>query len=1044
MGLRGSPYEEDEVRLPPSVEKMIDKIRLERNQPALKKYARMMLAEIGVDASLQVLEIILSSDTIKSFGGYVAHLVKKGYPKVAAAVLANYNSPQSRTAYSPSSNSNFSSHNGESLQTPLSNLSMDSPSPNKRRTGLQSISCQLSFEDEVQENRSSGVRRQSSVTSEFRETATSEQLKILSKLEFRRLFMVLSYIGRNKLESVVSLAGADEIYSIKDLPMSVFETKIWNAYGQKYCGDLDRIQYLAWDSGKTHLYYCYICQDGSYYFKGPYLNSTKTHLQRSLGDDNILIVKFPEDVPPVTSNILEEGILVGLRRYRFFVFKDELKKAKKNKMDKDQYNYSSVKCYFVHIDSVSPYECDKSYNLFGKTISEARGMFMHIHTLTTIEKYMARLSLILSKTIKLDIDLGAATIEIIKDIPFQDEKGSIKYDEDGKPILHTDGTGYISEDLALKCPKDFQSEKYITDNSFEKYNQFINSEHISSQQRGAGGRNKEPPLLMQCRLFHDGYAVKGTLLVNRKLEPGTIQIRPSMIKVEKDPTLPMKETFNSLEIVNISRRPGRNYFSKYLIALLSYGGVPKEFFLNLLTNALDETQNVYSSRRAALKVASNNEGLDFGFVAQRMICAGIPLNEPYLQLCLSNLENREKTKLKEGKILVTDSFYLMGTADPTGVLNYDEVCVILDNGPISGAVLVYRNPGLHFGDVHIMEAVYVKELEEFVGNAKFGIFFSTKGCRSAAYEMATGDFDGDMYWVSRNPELLKYFKAHEPWSRQYSVPQSEKRRNPQDYSDFELESKLYQLFLESRTSSFSMATAADSWLAYMDRLLTLGDDRATEKNNMKKKMIKLVDIYYDALDAPKTGKKQDYDVHVPVPNELRVEMFPHHMERDPDSSYKSTSVLGQIYDRVKEFKTEAVPQKDMWKLSCFDVPIPELYMDMWKERYINYRKDMSNALNSGDESKNDAANEVINKYKQLLYEAPDMEESPKDSQVIYDEAIAIYHVTYDYAMSRGVDKCGFAWRVAGSALCSLCAWELAGPKENPFVILPSVLRDLLS
>ncbi|KAL6585922.1 putative RNA-dependent RNA polymerase 5 [Orobanche minor] len=225
-----------------------------------------------------------------------------------------------------------------------------------------------------------------------------------------------------------------------------------------------------------------------------------------------------------------------------------------------------------------------------------------------------------------------------------------------------------------------------------------------------------------------------------------------MIKVEKDPTVPTKETFNSLEIVNISRRPGRNCFSKYLIALLSYGGVPQEFFLNLLMNALEETRNVYSSRSAALRVASNHDGVDYGFVAQRMISSGIPLNEPYLQFCLSNLENGEKTKLKQGKIPVTESFYLMGTADPTGVLNNDEVCVILENGPISGPVLVYRNPGLHFGDVHIMDAVYVKELEEVVGNAKYGIFFSTKGCRSAAYEMATGDFDGDMYWVSRNLE----------------------------------------------------------------------------------------------------------------------------------------------------------------------------------------------------------------------------------------------------------------------------------------------------
>ncbi|KAG8367348.1 hypothetical protein BUALT_Bualt16G0062800 [Buddleja alternifolia] len=540
---------------------------------------------------------------------------------------------------------------------------------------------------------------------------------------------------------------------------------------------------------------------------------------------------------------------------------------------------------------------------------------------------------------------------------------------------------------------------------------------------------------MQCRLFYDGYAVKGTLLVNRKLEPGTIQIRPSMIKVESHRTLPVEETFNSLEIVAISHRPGRTSFSKYLIALLSYGGVPQEFFLNLLTNALEETRNVYSDRRAALRVSFNHDGLDFGFLAQRMLSSGVPLNEPYLQLCLSNLEGGERTKLKEGKIPIAESFYLMGTADPTGVLNSDEVCVILDNGQISGKVLVYRNPGMHFGDVHVMEAVYVKELEEVVGNAKYGIFFSTKGWRSAAYEMATGDFDGDMYWVSRNPELLKYFKAHEPWKRVYSVPDSQ-MRNPQEFSDVELERKLFQLFLEARRPSFEMATAADSWFTYMDRLLILGNDCTAEKHCLKTKMIQLIDIYYDALDAPKSGKK------VKVPDELKAESYPHHMEKGLDY-YHSYSVLGQIYDRVQDFKNKSVPKKEIWKLSCFDVPIPEIYVNMWEVRYTNYRKEMTKALKSGEESKNDAANAVIKKYKQLLYDAPEMEESAKSTEVIYEEAVAIYHVTYDYAILYGVEKCNFAWRVAGSALCNLCAWKLAGPKEKPLVILPSVLRDLL-
>lgn len=79
-----------------------------------------------------------------------------------------------------------------------------------------------------------------------------------------------------------------------------------------------------------------------------------------------------------------------------------------------------------------------------------------------------------------------------------------------------------------------------------------------------------------------------------------------------------------------------------------------------------------------------------------------------------------------------------------------------ENGQISGKVLVYRNPGIHFGDVHVLKARYVEELESVVGNAKYAIFFSTKGPRSIADEIAGGDYDGDMYWVSKNSEVCTF------------------------------------------------------------------------------------------------------------------------------------------------------------------------------------------------------------------------------------------------------------------------------------------------
>ncbi|XP_051113989.1 probable RNA-dependent RNA polymerase 5 [Andrographis paniculata] len=1012
-----------EVLLPQSVETEIQRICREKDVDPLRAYTRVMLAEMGEQNALNMLQKIMLSPRLRSFSGFVRQLTITEYPAIAEAVFDEfgYDSPwrQNMQSSSPCSPQNL---NGESLRSPKSGGSAPS-----RLSGLdgqipQSVSRQLSYGDESQEKRRADVSSQSSQNGKVRSTTepmkNSRQLMVLSELEFRKLFMVLSYIGRKSLEDVVSVDEAEEIFKMKDLPMRNFESIIWDKYGQKFCQKEDRCQFLDWDSRKTHLYYCHFFPDRSYYLRGPYLNSSRTHLQKSLGDDNVLMVKFTEGGAYDTNNIVEEGIFVGLRQYRFFVFKEGHKKAKKNQTEDKKAPYSSG-CYFIHLNSE-------------KSISEARRMFMHVHTLPSLAKYMARFSLILSKTITVDVDFAAVLIERIEDIPFKDKNGTPIPDDDGSPILHTDGTGYISEDLAMKCPKYFTRAKNVSDNHFEKFS--VELENINSR-RGEETRDKYPPLLMQMRLFHDGCAVKGTLLLNRKLKPGTIQIRPSMIKVEQDRLLPMGKQFSALEIVNISSRPGKSFLSKNLIALLSYGGVPQEVFLNLLTEVLEETQNVYTDRKAALRAASNSDSI--GFVPLRLISCGIPLDEPYLQHCLSIIKGIEKTKLKEGKIPISESFYVMGTADPTGVLENDQVCVILDHGQISGKVLVYRNPGLHFGDVHVMEAVFVKELEEYVGNAKYGIFFSTKGCRSAAYEIATGDFDGDLYWVSRHPELLKYYEASEPWTRTYKTKGST-GKNPQEFSDLELETQLIQHFLNSMKPSFSMAAASSSWLSFMDRLLSLRQDCSSEKESLKKKMKQLIDIYYDALDAPKSGKE------VTVPNWLTAELYPHHMERGPENSYSSSSILGIIYDKVVAFKNEPLAKKEIWKLPCFADPDPDSYK-IWSKHHANYCREMSQALNnkSKKDTSNDSPNHVIQKYKQLLYEAPEWEESPKDSEKIAVEAVAIYNVAYDYAMKNGVAKCSFAWNVAGSTLCQMFACDMFGQKETPIAILPSVLRELV-
>lgn len=867
----------------------------------------------------------------------------------------------------------------------------------------------------------------------------SHQSLLLAELEFRKLFMVHSYIGRKRLEDVVSVDDAIEITkTMKTMTMFNFEAKMWAKYGRRFCEPSDRAMHFDWDSGKTYLYHCYVSVDGTHQFKGPHLNTRRTHLQRELGDDNVLIVQFTDD--PETSDMpsnccnwsaayqtVAGGISIGLRHYRLFAFKDgrDGKNIKVQNTKKLRSSWS-VKCYFIRKESHAPWAEKDPYILFQKTSHEARCLFMHVHMVSSMAKYISRCSLALSNTIKLRVDLASVHVEGIEDIFCRDENGFVVCDEDGEELIHTDGTGFISEDLAILCARDFIEAKDSKDDSYE----FIDLLKLEQESLGDKGREtciREPPLLVQCRLFKDGYAVKGTLLVNKKLKARTIQIRRSMIKVENDPSLTDSTSFSSLEIVSISRKPRKANLSKNLIALLNVGGVPNKIFFQLLDDTWQDTQKVSSSVRAAVRVGLNYGQMDDSATSVAMIGSGIPLNEPYLQYRLGILAVEERKGLRGGKIPINESYYLIGTADPTGTLNSDEVCVILENGQLSGKVLVYRNPGLHFGDIHVLNAKYVEELEQFVGNAKYGIFFSTKGRRSVGSEIANGDFDGDLYWVSKNTLLLHHFKVSEPWVRIHSTPNAPSKK-PSELSQDELENELFTLLFASQKQNNVAGKAADSWLTFMDQYLSLGENETEKKHRIKEKLLRLVDLYYDALDAPKSGKMVD------IPISLLPQKFPHFLEKTAAKTYSSTSVLGEIYNKVIEYQPDNALLQDIPKLPCFNVEIPEASLNLWKERYRLYRLEMSDALSGGDESKKDAANIVIKKYKQMLYEANDFATSNRKIEDIYNDALAIYHANYDYAKTHAdVRKCGFAWKVAGEALCSFHEMKTPG-RSIPFKV----------
>ncbi|XP_043721199.1 probable RNA-dependent RNA polymerase 3 [Telopea speciosissima] len=426
----------DHDSLPASVQQALTKICEQRSVSPPSVGAKRQLASIGEEASLEILRQINSSkQPIRTLSGFIVHMVKNARGE-------NTSSPVSRPSPSGSGTPFSAFSPGKSIYSPPSR-----PSPSGSGTSAYTLGdtrCQTSRAVSSLWGPSTSARLPRSYS------------MALAELEFKKAFLILSYAGKEKLETVIQ---AEDIHKLKNSPNARFESDVWQSIGRRCIKEKDRRKNFDLDHGGAFLYHCLVDSKGNYSFKGPYYDKRRTHLQKVLGDDNVLLVKFSEEegnrnVSTISSctsiykKIAEEGIFVGLRHYRFFVFKDGGKEEKK----KDPTS-SRVKCYFVCMESNDFVDRMKPYHLYCKSVHDARCVFMHVHTVNSLVGYMKRFSLILSKTIKLDVDFASLNIQTIGDEPCRDEYGVAVHDEGGKFLVHTDGTGFISEDLALKCPR---------------------------------------------------------------------------------------------------------------------------------------------------------------------------------------------------------------------------------------------------------------------------------------------------------------------------------------------------------------------------------------------------------------------------------------------------------------------------------------------------------------------------------------------------------------------------------------------------------------
>lgn len=401
----------------------------------------------------------------------------------------------------------------------------------------------------------------------------------------------------------------------------------------------------------------------------------------------------------------------------------------------------------------------------------------------------------------------------------------------------------------------------------------------------------EPPSAFQFRLGGS----KGMLALCPQAQRQEVHIRPSQTKFPAN--------CRGLEIIRWSRFAIAT-MNKQVILVLSCLGVGDRVFHKKLENmmaGLDEAMvNDHQAMYLLNKYVDPNQR---SLVVSRMIRNGFRKSkEPFMAAILSLWRAWNLKNLKEkAKIVIDQGACLLGCLDETSTLkgeffgtkpkddaSYEEklaalpeiflqVCRPESRGKyevIEGVCIVARNPSLHPGDIRVVRAVNVPQLNHL----RDVVVFPQTGDRDVPSMCSGGDLDGDDYLIIWDPDLIpnKWFRP----PMHYSGNKAQDLDHPVSVDDI---TTFFVMYMKNDC----LGTIAHAHLAWADRL---HDGVESDK------CISLVQLHSDAVDYNKTG------VPATLTRSLRPRMWPHFMEKKgkpPWMIYKSSKILGQIYDAVE-------------------------------------------------------------------------------------------------------------------------------------------------
>ncbi|KAL5716012.1 RNA-directed RNA polymerase [Ranunculus cassubicifolius] len=569
------------------------------------------------------------------------------------------------------------------------------------------------------------------------------------------------------------------------------------------------------------------------YFCGPEVNVSNRVL-RNFGNyiDNFIRVSFvDEDGKKISStdltprgpkqytslyeriiSTLKNGIVIYKKKFEFLAFSSS--QVRKNST-----------WMFAAQDGVT-----------ARSIRRWMGDFQDIRN---VAKYAARLGQSFGSSREASI-ISRHDIEIIPDI---------KVEWNGDTYVFSDGIGKISAEFARRV----------------------------AEKCGVIGR---APSAFQIR--YAGY--KGVVAVDPN-SVKTLSLRRSMCKYTS--------AHVKLDVLAWSRYQPC-FLNRQVITLLSTLGISDDVFRKKqreMINRLDMILSDGCKAYETIDVMAPQESADI--LKIMLLCGYKPGVEPFLSLMLQTIRRLKLLELRnKARIFVPQGRLMMGCLDETGTLEYGEVFVqvsrldresvdisvpftIVENEPdpctfvCEGKLVVAKNPCLYPGDLRVLKAVNVPALQHMVDC----VVFPQKGHRPHPNECSGSDLDGDVYFVSWDPELIP----------PREIP-------PMDYSSVSSVVLEHDVRIEEVQDYFANYMINDS-LGIIANAHTVFADKEPEMAESQV-CCELAKLFSIAVDYPKTG------VPAIIPPHLYASEYPDFMEKFDKPIYESQRVLGKLYREV--------------------------------------------------------------------------------------------------------------------------------------------------